>query len=127
LREEHVRYSVDNAGGVHLKVDEQFEVTRAATVQGMGDPRYAAALAGLEAGYQALDAVPPDGREAIRDAFGAAENVFKQTFGAQRLTGHLIDQHLRRAVATPPWNQEAVEAGDVMCDAPTSRRSTSRC
>jgi hypothetical protein len=115
--EEGVRYSVDDRGGVHLRVDEQFEVTRAATVRGMGDPRYAAALASLEAGYQALDGAPPDGREAIRDVFGAAENVFKQTFGAQRLAGHLIDQYLRPAVAALPWNQEALEAGDVMCDA----------
>ena len=115
--EEGVRYSVDDRGGVHLRVDEQFEVTRAATVQRMGDPRYAAALASLEAGYKALDAVPPDGRAAIRDIFGAAENVFKQAFGAQRLASHLIDQHLRPAVAALPWNQEAQEAGDLMCDA----------
>lgn len=115
--EEGVRYSVDAQGGVHLRVDEQFEVTRAATVQGMGAPRYAAALGSLEAGYKALDGVPPDGREAIRDVFGAAENVFKQTFGAQRLAGHLIDQCLRPAVAALPWNQEALEAGDVMCGA----------
>jgi hypothetical protein len=115
--EEQARYSVDDRGGVHLRVDEQFEVTRAATVQGMGAPRYVAALASLEAGYKSLDAVPPDGREAIRDVFGAAENVFKQTFGAQRLAGLLIDQHLRPAVAALPWNQEALDAGDVMCDA----------
>lgn len=115
--EEGVRYSVDDRGGVHLRVDEQFEVTRAATVQGMGAPRYAAALASLEAGYRALDGVPPDGREAIRDVFGSAENVFKQAFAAQRLAGHLIDQHLRPAVAALPWNQEALEAGDVTCDA----------
>lgn len=115
--EEGVRYSVDDWGGVHLRVDEQFEVTRAATVQGMGSPRYAAALASLEAGYKALDGVPPDGREAIRDVFDSAENVFKQTFGAQRLAGHLIDKHLRPAVAALPWNPEALEAGDVMCDA----------
>jgi hypothetical protein len=117
FEEERVRYSVDDRAGVHLRVDEQFEVTRAATMQGMGDPRYAAALASLEAGYKALDTTPPDGREAIRDVFGSAENVFKQTFGAQRLAGHLIDQHLRPAVAALHWNQEALEAGDVMCDA----------
>jgi hypothetical protein len=50
--EEQVRYSVDDKGGVHLQVDEQFEVTRTAAVQGMGDPRYAAALTSLEAGYK---------------------------------------------------------------------------
>lgn len=115
--EERVRYTVDDRGGVHLRVDEQFEVTRAATVLGMGDPRYAAALASLEAGYKALDSAPPDGRESIRDVFGAAENVFKQMFGADRLANHLIDKHLKAAVGGLDWNKEALEAGDVMCDA----------
>jgi hypothetical protein len=117
FEEERMRYSVDDRGGVHLRVDEQFEVTRAATVQSMGAPRYAAALAGLEAGYRALDSIPPDGREAIRDVFGAAENVFKQMFGAQRLAGFLVEGHLEPAIAGLPWNQEALDAGKEMCAA----------
>ena len=42
--EESVRYIVDDLGGVHLSVDEQFETTRAVAVRGMGSPRYAGAL-----------------------------------------------------------------------------------
>jgi hypothetical protein len=114
--EEGVRYSVDDRGGVHLSVDEQFETSRAATVQAMGSPRYTGALASLEAGYRALDGVPPDGRKAIRDVFGAAENLFKQTFAQQRLSAQFISHHLKPAVAALPWNPEALAAGDLICD-----------
>jgi hypothetical protein len=71
----------------------------------------------LEAGYRALDGVPPDGRKAIRDVFGAAENLFKQTFAQQRLSAHFINQHMKQAVAALPWNPEALAAGDLTCDA----------
>jgi hypothetical protein len=46
--EESVRYIVDDLGGVHLSVDEQFETTRDVAVRGMRSPRYAGALASLE-------------------------------------------------------------------------------
>lgn len=118
--EEQVRYRVDNAGGVHLAVDQQFEVAKAATVQGMSDPRYAEALRLLEGGYKALDGVPPDGKEAVRGVFGAAENLFLLTFGTakiNRLTGPFIDQNLKPAVAALPWGQEGKAAGEAMVDA----------
>lgn len=115
--EERVRYTVDNAGGVHLAVDQQFEVAKAATVQGMGDPRYAEALRRLEDGYRVLDHVPPDGRAAVRGIFDSAENLFKQTFRADRLVAHLIDDKLKPAVAALGWNAEAQLAAEAMVDA----------
>ncbi len=114
--EEGVRYSVDDLGGVHLRVDEQFEVTRAATVQGMGGPRYGNALASLESGYRALDAVPADGRSAIRDVFDAAENLFKMTFEEQQLKGDFIKQKLKPRVVRLCLNQEARTANGLMCE-----------
>lgn len=115
LAEERIRYTLDEQGGIHLQVDEQFQVNCAAAIQGMGNSRYAAARASLESGLSALDSAPPNGREAIRDVFGACENVFKQTFGAQRLAGHLIDNHLRPAIDNLQWNSEAAAAAELMC------------
>lgn len=115
--EERTRYTVDDAGGVHLAVDQQFEVAKASAVQGMGDPRYAEALRRLEDGYKSLDCVPPDGRAAVRGVFDAAENLFKQMFEADRLVAHLIEEKLKPAVAALGWKPEAQAAGEAMVDA----------
>lgn len=115
--EERVRYSIDDMGGVHLKVDEQFEVTRVSTVQGMGDRRYANALANLEAGYRALDGIPPNGTEAICKVFDSAENIFRIMFSkANRLSEQFIREHSTPAIANLNYDQEARLASESMCE-----------
>jgi hypothetical protein len=80
LSEENVHYSVDDRGGVHFYVDEQFARNRAATIAALGSPRYANTLHAFEGTLTALSQVPPDGKGAIRATFAAIEGLFKLMF-----------------------------------------------
>jgi hypothetical protein len=93
--EEHVRYRVDNAGGVRFAIDESFEGGNAATISALGGKRYATTLATFETALTALVAIPPRGKDAVRDVFSAAEGLFRLIFpktprlGADEITTHL--------------------------------------
>jgi hypothetical protein len=101
--EENIHYQVDEYGGVHPRVDVEFEHNRAATIACLATPRYRNTLANFDAGMAALAKAPPDGKTAIRNVFGAAECLFKLMFGVDRLTGkdaqRLLEPLLQRANA----------------------------
>jgi len=94
--EENVQYSVDEDGIVHFRVDEEFERARLASLAVLGEPRYANVAAAFERTYRELDRTPPDGKEAIRAIFTAAEGLFRLMFPkAPRLGSAEVDAHLR--------------------------------
>jgi hypothetical protein len=80
FREENVRYRVDDAAAVHFAVDGEFEHNQASAISALQLPRYGAALAHFEAGQRALDPVPPQTRDAIRQTFECVETLFKLMF-----------------------------------------------
>ena len=93
FKEENVHYRVDARGGVHFRYDAEFEHSRAATITALQGSRYRATLALFEGAMAALVKVPPDGKTAIRDTFGAAEILFKLTFpNSPRLTAGEADK-----------------------------------
>jgi hypothetical protein len=93
--EENVRYRVDEQGGVHFAIDEEFERNRAATLGILSDGKYANVLNQFNEAHRAFDAVPPNGKTAIRATFAAAEALFRLMFpSAPRLTSKEIDKHL---------------------------------
>src|SRR5215472_13444232 len=75
--EENVHYTVDDFGGVHPRIDDQFARNSAAAIASLQAPRYSNALHAFEGGMAALAEAPPDGKGAIRGVFSAAEAVFK--------------------------------------------------
>jgi hypothetical protein len=75
--EENVHYRVDERGGVHFHFDEEFARSREATVQALRAPRYINALHAFESGMAALGETPPNGKNAVRGVFAAAEAVFR--------------------------------------------------
>lgn len=85
LREENIHYTVDDQGGVHPFVDQEFAFNRASTIAHLQVNRYANALDAFKGGMDALAQAPPDGKAAIRGVFSAAENVFKLITSKDRL------------------------------------------
>lgn len=104
--EENVGYRVDDQGGVHIFVDQEFESNRVATLQVLGSARYANVLAEFEGGYAELSAVPPNGKNAVRGTFAAAEGLFRLMFASSpRLTSketRLLAPMLQRVYADDP-------------------------
>ena len=75
--EEGVSYKVDDAGGVHFVVDEEHARNVAASIAGLQSPRYANVLHSFEDATKALNEAPPNGKQAIRSTFAAAESLFR--------------------------------------------------
>ncbi|SFH94109.1 hypothetical protein [Bradyrhizobium sp. cf659] len=87
FQEESLSYAIDDAAGVHFKVDVEFAANTTAAIAALGAPRYANARAEFEKGMAALSKANPDGKEGIRGVFGAAECIYKLMFPkAARLT-----------------------------------------
>lgn len=97
---QNAKYRVDETGSVLLRVDEQFESDRTATLAGLNDPRYQGVRAEFDGAYHALAAEHPNGKQAIRGVFEACEVVFKLMFpAARRLAAPELGQLLTGFVA----------------------------
>lgn len=93
---QNMRYRMLDDGSVVLRVDEEFEEARIATLSGLQLQRYTAARTEFEIAYKSLSVENPDGKRAIRALFETSEIVFKMMFpGAQRLAAPQLGQHLK--------------------------------
>lgn len=98
FREEHLRYRIDDKGGVHFLVDEEFERVVAAAVAGLGSPRFAASLHALHEAMTHLGATRQSGKGLIRGVFEAVESAFLAVISdpkINRLNGDVMDKHLK--------------------------------
>jgi hypothetical protein len=109
FQEEQVRYRIDEQGGVHFAVDEAFESARALTLAGLSGSRYNGVRSLYDESFAALDAVPPDGKAALRAAFFATESLFRLMFPpAHQLSGGEVQKHLEPLVTVIYPNRPAV-------------------
>ncbi|MBB3444238.1 hypothetical protein [Rhizobium sp. BK379] len=93
--EEQVRYRIDDQGGVHFTVDQEFEAVRISTISGLAAARYNGVRSLYEEAFSALDKTPPDGKTALRNAFFATESLFRLMFpSAPQLNGGEVQKHL---------------------------------
>jgi hypothetical protein len=111
IREENLRYRIDPGGGVHFSIDQEFESARSATISALQESRYSNVVHGFEQAYSHLAVEPPDGKNAIRAVFAAAEGLFRLMFpDAPRLTSNEIDKCLSPFVQKL-WNSDATALG----------------
>lgn len=98
FEDEHLRYRIDEKGGVHFLVDEEFERTVASAVAGLGAPRFAASLHALHEAMTHLGAARQSGKGLIRGVFEAVESAFLAVINqpsADRLNSAAMDRHLK--------------------------------
>jgi hypothetical protein len=102
LAEENMGYRLDELGGIHFTVDQEYERNRNATLQGLGLARYAAARVSFDASGAALDSRPPKTREAIKQIFDANEIAFRLLLGPRvsRLGAAEIEKQLKPLIKT---------------------------
>lgn len=96
--EEHLRYRIDDKGGVHFLVDEEFERVVASAVAGLGAPRFAASLHALHEAMTHLGAARQSGKGLIRGVFEAVESAFLAVINqpsATILNAAAMDRHLK--------------------------------
>ena len=96
FEQENVSYRIDDKGGVHYAIDEEYSHNQASTIAALSSSRFETARGHLESAQGALDKVPPDTRHAIRQAFECVETIFKLIFpnvsvlGASEATKRLL-------------------------------------
>lgn len=87
FREENVGYKVDANGTVHFAIDTEFGHSVACTLAALDGTRYVAVRSHFDAGQKALDGIPPQTREAIRQTFESCETLFKLMFPKESVLG----------------------------------------
>ena len=77
FRDESLSYRVDDQGGVHPLVDEEFERSRVATISALARSDLAAVLHAFEQSHHHLESDPPDTKAALRSVFEALETLVR--------------------------------------------------
>jgi len=96
LEEEQVGFLLDDKGGIHPRVDLEFERSRRTLIRGLEGDQFNAARGHIDAVEHAILATPIDGRQAIRSVFDLAENIILQCFKKEtNLNTRLIDNQLK--------------------------------
>lgn len=98
IAEEALRYRIDDKGGVHFFVDEEFERSVQSTVAGLGSPRFVAASHALENALSNLGVARQSGKGLISGTFEAVESAFLTVIGPtshDRINVKAIDDPLK--------------------------------
>lgn len=98
LEEEDLHYRIDDQGGVHYLVDNDFHQLSESTLAGLSDQRFGAARAALQKGLKALAPERQSGKGLIQGVFEAVESTFLVIIGpgnSNRLNKQTAEKHLR--------------------------------
>ena len=71
--EEHLAYEIDDVGGVHPRVDREFQENLASAVAGLQSENHRGVRELVESASKYLHATPPNHRQALRLMLSAAE------------------------------------------------------
>jgi hypothetical protein len=93
--EEHLAYEIDDAGGVHTRVDQEFQRNNFSAIEGLQSERYRAIRELLERASGHLNAEPPNYRQAWRATWSALDALFQLMFPSAQLTAGEIESRLR--------------------------------
>ena len=99
--EENLGYRVDDGGGVHYFIDEEFERSRVAALHCLANPKYAAVAAAFDDAHRNLDEDPADTKGAVRAVFEAMETLAKLMVEGNkisRLGPNAVERHIRPIV-----------------------------
>jgi hypothetical protein len=109
--EENLAYDIDDVGGVHPAVDQEFQRNGASAIAGLESDRYDKVRELFERASNHFNGDAPNYVQAWRAMFSAAEALFALIFPYVRLTAEDIDRRLQpvvqRAYASDPAAQKA--------------------
>jgi hypothetical protein len=92
--EENLAYEIDDIGGIHPRVDREFQRNLASAIAGLQSDRYQDVRALLEGASSNLSTDPPNYKQAWRATLSAVEALFGLMFPYARLTADEIERRL---------------------------------
>ena len=92
--EEKLRYQIDDVGGVHPAVDQEFQRNVVSAIAAVRSPRYQKISELIENASTHLIADPPNYKLAWRAMLSAVDGLFGLMFPYVRLTADEIERHL---------------------------------
>jgi hypothetical protein len=98
MAEENLAYEIDDVGGVHPRIDSEFQRNVASALAGLEAERYRNVRDLLERASGNLSTNPPNYRQAWRATLSAMEAVFALMFPHARFTNEEIERHLKPLV-----------------------------
>jgi hypothetical protein len=111
MAEENLAYEIDDVGGVHPRIDSEFQRNVASALAGLEAERYRSVRDLLERASNNLSTNPPNYRQAWRATLSAMEAVFALMFPQVRFTIEEIERYLKprveRAYQGDPTSQKA--------------------
>jgi len=138
FNEENLGYVIDNAGGLHPRIDREFQRNLASAVAGLESERYQKVRELIDISSTNLCSDPPNYRQSWRATLSAVDVLFGLMFPYARLTRSDIERRLspmvERAYAGDPTAQkvaqnmlaafgEWVEASQQYCHQPGATES----
>jgi hypothetical protein len=96
--EENLAYTIDDAGGVHPAIDQEFQRNIVSAIGALQSPRYQNIGQLIESVLAHLSAEPPNYKHAWRAMLSAVEGLFGLTFPYVRLSVDEIERRLLPAV-----------------------------
>jgi hypothetical protein len=93
--DENLGYTIDDKGGVHYAVDEEYQRNRIALVSCLQSRRYAAVRHAFDLAYKYLDEEPRDTKAAVRSMFEALEILAKLRVNTSNLNKWVVEQKLK--------------------------------
>jgi hypothetical protein len=111
MAEENLAYEIDDVGGVHPRIDSEFQRNVASALAGLEAERYRNVRDLLERASGNLSTNPPNYRQAWRATLSAMEAVFALIFPQVRFTVDEIERYLKprveRTYQGDPTSQKA--------------------
>jgi hypothetical protein len=92
--DEHLAYEIDEVGGIHPAVDQEFQTNKASVLAGLRSERHRHVHDLFASTSHHLSADPPNYKQAWRATFAALEALFGLMFPYVRLCGDEIDRRL---------------------------------
>jgi len=96
--EEHLAYQIDDIGGVHPRIDEEFQRNLGSAIAALKSERYHAVRELLERASGHLSAEPANYKQALRATWAAADALFALMFPRAQLTADEMGSRLRPLV-----------------------------
>ena len=114
--EENLAYQIDDVGGVHPRVDREFQENLTSAVAGLQSENHRGVRELVESASKYLHATPPNHRQALQLMLSAAETLFGQMFPYVRLSAEEIERRLRPVVQQAYEGDEPAQraAGEML-------------